>query len=43
MVNLKTLDDLKKDGKPKVDANNRQSYVGGEKSGLMVEDDSKRI
>lgn len=23
MVNLKTLDDLKKDGKPKVDANNR--------------------
>ncbi len=37
-MNIKTIGDMKKDGK-KQDGVNRQSYVGGEKSGLMVEDD----
>ncbi len=45
MVNLRTLGDLKKEGKDEKDKEgvNRQSYVGGEKSGLMVEDDRGSI
>lgn len=38
MNNLRTLGDLKKDDKKK-EGKNRESYVGGERSGLMVEDD----
>ena len=42
MSNLRTFGDLKKSGDDK-DKKNRESYVGGEKSGLMVEDDRKSI
>lgn len=37
MANLRTLGDLNKDKNQK-NKDNRESYVGGEKSGLLVED-----
>lgn len=43
MNNLRTMSDLKKDDNEKKDGTNRQSYVGGEKSGLMVEDNRDSI
>jgi hypothetical protein len=42
MSNLRTLGDLKKSDDKK-DGKNRESYVGGEKSGLLVEDGNKSI
>lgn len=39
MDNLKTMGDLKNKDKKK-EGNNKQSYVGGEKSGLLVEDNN---
>ena len=42
MSNIRNLGDLKGEKKDK-DTKNRQNYVGGEKSGLMVEDDKGSI
>lgn len=43
MVNLRTIGDLKGEGNKDELKQNRQSYVGGEKSGLLVEDNNKSI
>ncbi len=43
MSNLRTFGDLKGEKKDNKEGQNRQSYVGGEKSGLLVEDDRGSI
>lgn len=38
-MNIKSFSDMNKDKNKDKEYINRQSYVGGEKSGLLVEDD----
>lgn len=39
-MNIKSFSDMKKDSDKNKEPINKQNYVGGEKSGLMVEDNA---